>query len=38
MQKRTTIGILIFDDVEVLDYYGPYEVLCSVRLDEGSIS
>lgn len=34
MQKRTTVGILIFDDVEVLDYCGPYEVFCSVRLNE----
>ena len=34
MRKRTTVGILIFDDVEVLDYCGPYEVFCSVRLDE----
>lgn len=34
MQKRTTIGILIFDDVEVLDYCGPYEVFSSVRLNE----
>ena len=34
MQNRTTIGILIFDDVEVLDYCGPYEVFCSVRLNE----
>lgn len=32
--QRTTVGILIFDDVEVLDYCGPYEVFCSVRLDE----
>ncbi len=34
MQMRTTVGILIFDDVEVLDYCGPYEVFCSVRLNE----
>ncbi|MDD2853292.1 MAG: DJ-1/PfpI family protein [Desulfuromonadaceae bacterium] len=34
MLKRTTVGILIFDDVEVLDYCGPYEVFCSVRLNE----
>lgn len=32
--QRTTVGILIFDDVEVLDYCGPYEVFCSVRLNE----
>ncbi|NVN99912.1 MAG: DJ-1/PfpI family protein [Geobacteraceae bacterium] len=34
MLKRTTVGILIFDDVEVLDYCGPYEVFSSVRLNE----
>lgn len=34
MMERKTVGILIFDDVEVLDYCGPYEVFCSVRLDE----
>ncbi|MDX1569346.1 MAG: DJ-1/PfpI family protein [Xanthomonadales bacterium] len=27
------IGILIFDDVEVLDFCGPFEVFSSVRLD-----
>lgn len=32
--QGTTVGILIFDDVEVLDYCGPYEVFCSVRLNE----
>ncbi|MDD2853382.1 MAG: DJ-1/PfpI family protein [Desulfuromonadaceae bacterium] len=32
--QRMTVGILIFDDVEVLDYCGPYEVFCSVRLNE----
>lgn len=26
MQERKKVGILIFDDVEVLDYCGPYEV------------
>ena len=34
MQDRKMVGILIFDDVEVLDYCGPYEVFCSVRLNE----
>ncbi len=31
---RKRVGILIFDDVEVLDYCGPFEVFSSVRLDE----
>lgn len=31
---RTRVGILIFDDVEVLDYCGPFEVLSVTRLDE----
>lgn len=34
MQKRTTVGILIYDDVDLLDYCGPYEVFSAVRLDE----
>lgn len=28
------VGILIFPDVEILDFSGPYEVLAAVRLDE----
>jgi len=32
MQKK--VGILIFDDVEVLDFCGPFEVLTLLRLDE----
>lgn len=32
--KRTRVGILIFDDVEVLDYCGPFEVFSVTRLDE----
>ncbi len=31
---RITVGILIFPDVEILDFCGPYEVLAAVRLDE----
>lgn len=31
---RTRVGILVFDDVEVLDFCGPYEVFCTTRLDE----
>ena len=34
MEKRTA-GILIFDDVEVLDFAGPYEVLSRTRLIPG---
>jgi hypothetical protein len=29
-----TVGILIFDEVEVLDVTGPFEVFCVTRLDE----
>ena len=32
--KRTRVGILIFDDVEVLDFCGPFEVFSVTRLDE----
>lgn len=28
------VGILVFDDVEVLDFCGPYEVFATTRLDE----
>jgi transcriptional regulator GlxA family with amidase domain len=31
---RKTVGILIFDDVEVLDFCGPFEVFSITRLDE----
>ncbi|MEO8503074.1 MAG: DJ-1/PfpI family protein [Acidobacteriota bacterium] len=34
MQRRT-VGILIFDDVEVLDFAGPFEVFSRVRLEPG---
>jgi transcriptional regulator GlxA family with amidase domain len=30
-----TVGILIFDDVEVLDFAGPYEVFSRTRLQPG---
>ncbi len=33
-ENRTRVGILIFDDVEVLDFCGPYEVFSTTRLDE----
>jgi transcriptional regulator GlxA family with amidase domain len=29
--KHRTVGILVFDDVEVLDFCGPFEVFSSVR-------
>jgi transcriptional regulator GlxA family with amidase domain len=32
--ERKRVGILIFPDVEVLDFCGPYEVFCATRLDE----
>jgi transcriptional regulator GlxA family with amidase domain len=32
--ERKQVGILIFDDVEVLDFCGPYEVFSTTRLDE----
>jgi len=33
MARRRT-GILVFDDVEVLDFCGPFEVFLVVRPDE----
>jgi transcriptional regulator GlxA family with amidase domain len=32
--KQKRVGIVIFDDVEVLDFCGPFEVFSAVRLDE----
>jgi transcriptional regulator GlxA family with amidase domain len=32
--ERKTVGIVIFDDVEVLDFCGPFEVFSVTRLDE----
>lgn len=32
--ERRTVGILIFDDVEVLDFCGPFEVFSVTRLNE----
>src|SRR5438067_9561970 len=31
--RRRTVGILIFDDVEVLDFCGPFEVFSTARLE-----
>jgi transcriptional regulator GlxA family with amidase domain len=35
---KTNIGILIFDDVEVLDFAGPFEVFSRTRLEPGDQS
>jgi len=32
--QRTTVGIVVFDQIEVLDFCGPFEVFSVVRLDE----
>jgi putative intracellular protease/amidase len=32
--NRMGVGILIFPDVEVLDFCGPYEVFSVTRLNE----
>jgi len=32
--ERKTVGIVIFDDIEVLDFCGPFEVFSTVRLNE----
>jgi transcriptional regulator GlxA family with amidase domain len=32
--QRKRVGILIYPEVEVLDFAGPFEVFCAVRLDE----
>jgi hypothetical protein len=32
--ERKRVGILVFDDVEVLDFCGPLEVFSIARLDE----
>lgn len=32
---KTAVGILLFDDVEVLDFAGPYEVFSRTRLTPG---
>ena len=36
--KKKTVGIFIFDFVEVLDFSGPYEVFSSARLTKKSTS
>ncbi len=32
--QRKTVGIVIFDEIEVLDFCGPFEVFSVTRLDE----
>jgi transcriptional regulator GlxA family with amidase domain len=32
--KRKTVGITVFDDIEVLDFCGPFEAFSVTRLDE----
>jgi putative intracellular protease/amidase len=34
--KKQTVGIFIFDEVEVLDFAGPYEVFSKAEQDEKS--
>ena len=36
--KKQAVGILIFDDVEVLDFAGPFEVFSRTRLVAGADS
>ena len=38
IETRINVGILIFDDVEVLDFAGPYEVFSRTRLTPGTES
>lgn len=33
--ERTNVGILLFDDVEILDFAGPFEVFARTRLTPG---
>lgn len=33
--RKTTVGIFVFDEVEVLDFAGPYEVFSRTRLEPG---
>lgn len=38
MTERLSVGILIFEGVEVLDFAGPYEVFSRTRLESGTES
>ena len=33
MEKKR-VGIVLFEDIEVLDFCGPFEVFCAARLNE----
>jgi transcriptional regulator GlxA family with amidase domain len=35
MRRKMQVGILVFDDVEVLDFAGPFEVFSRARLTPG---
>lgn len=37
-QERPTVGILIFDDVQIIDYTGPYEVFMAARYNVVTIA
>jgi len=32
--QRKRVGIVLFEDIEVLDFAGPFEVFSTTRLDE----
>lgn len=34
MKPATTVGIVLFEDIEVLDFSGPFEVFSTARMDE----
>ena len=36
--EKLNVGILLFDDVEVLDFAGPFEVFSRTRLTPGADS
>ncbi len=38
MTLKINIGILVFDEVEILDFAGPYEVFSRTRLKKGLLS
>ena len=36
--QRKRVGIVIYEDVEVLDFSGPFEVFSVTRLNEQSVA
>jgi hypothetical protein len=36
--ERKRVGIVLFEDIEVLDFCGPFEVFCAARLNEARFS